>query len=197
MDDIPDITTYLLTIFPDDIWHGFFSLEALKRFTPRRGVEGFVPMLELFYLDDEDARNITTVLLRGPGGETQEGRYEIMADVAASCATKAWRVFAVVLATEAWRATVPITTPRSQLRPAKSYANRVEILHVAGKTMDGRISMACAPIYRGAAQTIMGLGTWDVMHASEGDRLEANLLDHFWDAYSAAMVKAHIKPDLN
>jgi hypothetical protein len=72
--------------------------------------------------------------------------------------------------------------------PPSERPDRVEVLLVAGTTIDGRSALGMAPIRRERpgddTSTVTGLGEWKI--AAAGDTVVTNLIRPFWAGYLAA-----------
>ncbi len=113
----------------------------------------------------------------------------------AECGTRAAAqrllVAAAVVRSEAWeRAFTPAERAARQGRLIETYADKVEVVVVMGRTLDGRSHLATAPLQRRASGRIAGYGAWHGL-AEDGTPQQgarALLLEHFFRAYLVGMV---------
>lgn len=179
---------------PIEEWEELFSTEALTRFAPVRGADGFPPMLEVYYVDTTTGASKASMFYMAELDFNDRAvRYGFMEAVGKEWTRLGWKVAGLILAAEAWGRTA---TPEEvkeygrgkPFKPVSTYSDKKEIITVTGLAIDGRISMANADLLRDHRQKILGLGTWDIEHQGPETKSRAILLETAFKAHLEAWV---------
>jgi hypothetical protein len=188
MDQDAQVDAMAQGLLPDAEFHAYFSVARLRAWMPPPGSEGIDPVLRLLCLPRrEGALQVRTWALPGRRFDDVAARPGLLAETGTRAAQQGLQVLAVLQRSEAWmRGFTPEEYAARRGRLIETYADKEEMVIVAGQTLDGRCALGTARMLRRAGGRLAGYGDFRVQ--TEGVRMP--LLDRFVRAYLLEKARA-------
>ncbi len=187
-------TALCQALISDAEFAALFAPPRLRAVLPPADARGVAPVLWLVLNSTRDRghpHRAERWRLPGLRFDHVDERPRLLAECGTRAAAQRLLVAAAVVLSEAWeRAFTPAERAARQGRLLETYADKVEVVVVMGRTLDGRSHLATAPLQRRASGRIAGYGAWHGL-AEDGTPQQgarALLLEHFFRAYLVGMI---------